>query len=158
MRLTRWILPAIAAVALSTPAVAQDDDGWFDWNWNDTYDYQTYDGYDDTTDAYDYDYTRDYGYGNRDLADEEMDDVEWDRQWGYHEEEWYDPSDWFDADAGVEYEDDAAWGSSYTDYGYGDYYDGEDQFGYYNTDYDWETDDASFEDWYGDADDDWNWF
>ncbi len=60
------------------------------------------------------------------IADEEM---EWDPTWGLHEEEWYDPSDWFNEDESVNYEDygyddtyytDTYWNSNdyYTDYRY----------------------------------------
>ncbi|MDQ8186220.1 hypothetical protein [Pelagicoccus sp. SDUM812002] len=33
--------------------------------------------------------------------------VEWDPEKGYHAEEWYDPSDWFDDDSSIDYENDA---------------------------------------------------
>ncbi len=60
------------------------------------------------------------------MADEEY---EWDPSWGMHEEEWYDPSDWFNEDNQVNYEDygyddsyysDTYWGSHdyYSDYAY----------------------------------------
>lgn len=85
------------------------------------------------------------------------DDIEWDPQSGYHEEEWYDPSDWFDADEGIEYED--TWlgydytpslnqrADEYTAYdnqdGYFDYYDyTENQYGdtdFFDRDYDFEN-------------------
>ncbi len=116
--------------------------------------------------------------------DEGRSDIEWEAGEGYHEEEWYDPSDWADTDYGIEYETDD-WGWGYGDYGYYDegwydddlyddefydygygydglydegYYDygyGFDDYGYYDTGYDWYTDDEWYGDWYGDADDDW---
>lgn len=55
-------------------------------------------------------------------AQEEMDDMEWDPTWGYHEEEWYDPSDWLDVDAGVEYEDTWGWGYDANYWDEDDYY------------------------------------
>jgi len=60
----------------------------------------------------------------------ESEAYEWESDQGYHEEEWYDPSDWFDADYGVDYE---------TDYGYGYDYDAYDTYDYdsgYNYGYD----------------------
>ena len=44
-----------------------------------------------------------FGAGNILRADTEM---EWDAQKGYHEEEWYDPSDWFNEDGQTSYETD----------------------------------------------------
>ena len=57
------------------------------------------------------------------------DEYEWDPTWGLHEEEWYDPSDWFNDDNRIDYEDygyddpyysDTYWNSYdyYGDYGY----------------------------------------
>lgn len=62
---------------------------------------------------------------------------------GLHQEEWYDPSDWFDEEGeGISYETD--W-YDYT-YGYGDYYD-EDIYGYYGDDfYDEDYYDFGYED------------
>ena len=57
-------------------------------------------------------------------------EYEWDPTWGLHEEEWYDPSDWFNDDGKIDIEDVGTFGydSTYyggpfwTDYGYyGDY-------------------------------------
>lgn len=60
-------------------------------------------------------------------------DYEYESDEGLHEEEWYDPSDWFDSDEGVDFEDD-------------DWYDtewyGEDQ------EDDYTIDDETFDDWY----------
>lgn len=65
-------------------------------------------------------------------------EYEWDPTWGLHEEEWYDPSDWFNDDGKIDIEDVGAFGyddpyytgTVWTDYGYyGDYgydYDGYD--------------------------------
>ena len=90
-------------------------------------------------------------------------DTEWDPTWGYHQEEWYDPSDWFNDDSAVDYEDDY-YGDYYDDNYYEDGYDG----GYYDDDYydynygydgyyppydyyseDWFDDEPDFDDWYG---------
>jgi len=98
-------------------------------------------------------------------------DYEYEPGEGLHEEEWYDPSDWFDVDDDIDYEYD--W-YDYTynypyvydyDYDY-DYYDlYEDDWGYeedfrgyddeveleYEYDYytdDWYLDEVEFEEWY----------
>jgi hypothetical protein len=61
------------------------------------------------------------------LADDEY---EWDSTWGLHEEEWYDPSDWFNEDGQIDYEgvgtytydDDYYYDDVWNSYGYyGDY-------------------------------------
>ncbi|MFG0329759.1 MAG: hypothetical protein ACF8PN_07675 [Phycisphaerales bacterium] len=91
-RNTRFFTLAAMGLAafglVATPAVAQDDYDWY-------------------TDNDDF----------NDWVDEDLDDVEWERDAGYHEEEWWDPSDWFDMDTGVEYENDD-WFSSDYDYDY----------------------------------------
>jgi hypothetical protein len=79
----------------------------------------------------------------------QADEWEWDPTWGYHQEEWYDPSDWFNADDGyVDYED----------YYYGDYYDDDgvlddgtydNPYGYDYYTSDWFDDDADFDGWWG---------
>lgn len=89
-------------------------------------------------------------YGS-DVADEELSDIEWDPTGGYHEEEWYDPSDWIDFDAGIEYEDTGVWGAGY----------GYDNYGYYDNNYnytanDWNDSWYGESDWYGN-DDEWGW-
>lgn len=58
-------------------------------------------------------------------------DYEWDSTWGLHEEEWYDPSDWFNDDNSVDYEDDGYDDSYYTD----TYWDSYDYYGDYGYDY-----------------------
>ena len=45
-------------------------------------------------------------------------ETEWEAGTGYHEEEWYDPSDWFDDEVGVNYGE--TWSAGYDTY---DYYD-----------------------------------
>jgi len=45
-------------------------------------------------------------------ADEEM---EWEAGEGYHEEEWYDPTDWFNEDSQISYEDDYYSGNYWDD-------------------------------------------
>lgn len=59
-------------------------------------------------------------------ADRDDGDLEWDPTWGLHEEEWYDPSDWFDDDTGVDVEDVGG-------YGYGMYDDGSPYYGDYGS-------------------------
>jgi hypothetical protein len=95
---------------------------------------------------------------------------EWDPTRGYHEEEWYDPSDWFDDDTGIDYEDDYYgtywddWRYDYTGYDYdpydadvydGTYVDEYDDYGYDDYDYgydyytgDWYDDEPDFDNWY----------
>lgn len=73
--------------------------------------------------------------------DYEGEHYEWEAGEGFHEEEWYDPSDWFDDDFGervVDYEDDD-WFDDY------DYYDG-----YYdnNAYSDWDDSGLYDDDWY----------
>lgn len=101
------------------------------------------------------------------LADEQF---EWDPAWGYHEEEWYDPSDWFGDDHTVSYEDryygdyehlgDAsdrdrtrAGEQAWDEYGYDDVYlyddHGYDRGWDYYTD-DWFDEEPDFDDWYDD--------
>lgn len=106
--------------------------------------------------------------------DEELDDIEWEAGEGYHEEEWYDPSDWFDADEGTEYEydgwygydDDTSPNYDTTDDWYYDYYTGDNYIYDYGDDdgvyrstsdfYDYDGDGeyeayASYHDWDGDG-------
>lgn len=62
------------------------------------------------------------------------DEYEWEPGWGVHEEEWYDPSDWFDAENGVNYEEINTLGyddSYYAD----DIWTGYDYYGGYGYDY-----------------------
>jgi hypothetical protein len=56
------------------------------------------------------------------------DEYEWDSTWGLHEEEWYDPSDWFNEDNKVSYEYDDNY---YSD----DVWNGYDYYGDYGYDY-----------------------
>jgi hypothetical protein len=85
--------------------------------------------------------------------------AEWEYEWdeGLHKEEWYDPSDWFDNDAGIDYESDwynYTYGYNYYPYnsdGVAGYY-GDDDLGY---DYSWYEDglydyDYYTENWYED--------
>lgn len=62
------------------------------------------------------------------IAEEEY---EWDSTWGLHEEEWYDPSDWFNEDDKVDYEDDGYDDSYYSD----PYWSSYDYYGDYGYDY-----------------------
>ena len=69
----------------------------------------------------------------------------------------YDDDRWFEDDTyGTEYEVDYGYYDDFDEYGY--QYEAEDEFGYYDEDYDWGTDENWFDDWYGDADQDWDWF
>lgn len=63
------------------------------------------------------------------------DDYEWDSTWGLHEEEWYDPSDWFNGDDEIDYEDDGYDDSYFSDSSWSSYdYYGD--YGYNYTNYD----------------------
>ncbi len=73
----------------------------------------------------------------QDDADTDWDDYEYETDEGLHEQEWYDPSDWFDTDNGIDYEYD--YDPFYSDYDYYDpyYYDPYyDSYGYYDDYYD----------------------
>ncbi len=92
--------------------------------------------------GYDYDYYDDDRYlGNRES-------YEWSPGEGYHEEEWYDPSDWFNDDGQVSYD--------YDDWGY-DYYDDNYRAGYdyWDSPYDNDYPATTYRDWdyYTDEDD-----
>lgn len=88
-------------------------------------------------------YYDDYDYDNT------WDDYEYEPGEGVHEEEWYDPGDWFDGDYGgmdYEYDDwDNGYGYGYDDNYYYDGYYGNDGYydGYYGNDYGYNND------WYG---------
>lgn len=97
--------------------------------------------------------------------DEELDDIEWEEGEGFHAEEWYDPSDWFDADEGVEYEYDDAFGyTGNSNDWYYDYYDdnsvysdyGDNTYSSSSSYYDFDNDGvydayATYNDWDGDG-------
>lgn len=72
-------------------------------------------------------------YAGAAIADNEW---EWDSSTGYHEEEWYDPSDWFNDDNDIDYE--------------ADYYDGYDPDYYSADDYDYTSDDYQMYGYEGD--------
>jgi len=76
------------------------------------------------------------------------------------EDEWFEDGlydDRYDADDGGA---DDGWfhGDEEDDLTGEEAYDAEDDYGMYDSDYDWETDEDWFEQWYGDADDNWDWF
>lgn len=76
----------------------------------------------------------------------EREGYEWEAGEGYHEEEWYDPSDWFDDDSSVDYENDTYDYDYYNDYTYPYYQWGYDGYGYDNYDYDYDyTFDSDYE-------------
>lgn len=97
------------------------------------------------------------------IREGDFEDLEYEPGEGLHEEEWYDPSDWFDVSPGISYENDGYYGDSYwydDDYYSDDYYD-YDEYGYdddyfydrrswYDEDYytnDW-WDGRDFYEWY----------
>lgn len=103
------------------------------------------------------------GVGAPTLLAQDYDDYEWNPREGVHEEEWYDPGDWFDYDTGVDYDYD--WWDY--NYGYSPYYD---DYGYndYDYDYGYDYDDSDYGYDYGyypgygyypdyDYDYDWDW-
>jgi len=49
---------------------------------------------------------------------QDREDMEWEPGTGVHEEEWYDPSDWFDGDEGINREETYGYDSSYHDRDY----------------------------------------
>lgn len=53
------------------------------------------------------------------------------------------------------FEDEEENGIYSDDYGMAEVGYEEDGYGYYNSEYNWETDDEGFGDWYGESDDDW---
>lgn len=96
------------------------------------------------------------------------DDMEWDPAWGYQEEEWYDPSDWFGDDARTDYKDQYYGGHDsgdrleYDEYGYDDQstydeygYDDPGFAGFGGSDFGW---DYYTHDWYDDEPDFDNWW
>lgn len=84
-----------------------------------------------------------------DEIDAEAEQYEYEPGEGYHEQEWYDPSDWFNWGRDFEYEANG-YGDYYErDYYDGDYYDGDYSYDYgYYTD-DWFDNDGAFRGWYG---------
>ncbi|RJR51310.1 MAG: hypothetical protein C4576_03885 [Desulfobacteraceae bacterium] len=92
-------------------------------------------------------------------------EYEYEPDQGLHQEEWYDPGDWFDTGPGVDYERDwydytynYPYGYDNYRYGYDDdvygYYGKDDLYDYdYDHDYDYYSDDwydreGAFEDWF----------
>ncbi len=65
----------------------------------------------------------------RAAAQENDTEYEWDPTWGLHEEEWYDPSDWFNDDGKIDTEDVGTFGYDSTYYG-GPFWS---DYGYYGT-------------------------
>jgi len=98
------------------------------------------------------------------LQAQDREHYEWEPGTGSHEEEWYDPSDWFDDDSGfrgVDYEeygpgqydpgDYDYYNDDYYEYDEDDYYAYEDD--YYDDDYEWEPGTGSHEEeWYDPTD------
>lgn len=68
----------------------------------------------------------------------EAEQYEWEPGEGYHEQEWYDPSDWFEIGSDMDYETDD-YEYDYYDYEYDGYYDDYDYD--YDYVYDWDDDD-----------------
>ena len=61
-------------------------------------------------------------------------EYEWDPTWGLHEEEWYDPSDWFNDDGKIDIEDVGTYGYDNTYYG-GPFWTDRGYYGTYGYDY-----------------------
>ena len=81
-------------------------------------------------------------------AQDYPEDYEYEPDEGVHEEEWYDPSDW--GDEGGDFFEDMDEDESWFDVGDERYVD--DDYGYYDESYYWDTDDEWFGDWYGESD------
>ena len=111
----------------ATPAVSQDYWEYAPWEGEWEYHRPTqgleYEYEDDDYGYYDDYYEEDY-YGPYDRdVDVEPEQYEWEPGEGYHEQEWYDPSDWFETGRDLDYEDDDDYGDYYyEDYYYEDYY------------------------------------
>ena len=71
----------------------------------------------------------------RAAAQENDTEYEWDPTWGLHEEEWYDPSDWFNDDGKIDIEDVGTYGYDNTYYG-GPFWTDHGYYGTYGYDYD----------------------
>lgn len=85
-------------------------------------------------------YEHEYEYGGVDV---DRESYEWEPGYGYHEQEWWDPSDWFDPDDGVDYEElGTGWYDGANDRGYYDntYTRNYDTPTRYRTDYGWHYD------------------
>jgi hypothetical protein len=82
------------------------------YDYDDNYDLG-YDGYYYDDGLYDDDWY--YDYYDYDFGEEGLSEWEYEPDEGYHREEWYDPSDWFDTGVGVSYED---MDDAYDDYDY----------------------------------------
>lgn len=99
--------------------------------------------------------------GTAAAQDADNGDLEWEPDEGLHEEEWYDPSDWFDdlTETGDEIDVEDSWLDAYAydgyagtadDFNYDAYYDGyydgyyDDSFGYDNWDATWESDYSAY--------------
>jgi len=120
-RLQLMIPTLLAAAVIGTPASSQEF--WKDAPFEgETERHEPTQGME-----YEYEYDDLYGYD----VEAEREQYEWEPGEGYHEQEWYDPSDWFEFGSDIDYEHDLY------DYGYAyDEYEYQDGYGYGDDAYD----------------------
>jgi len=143
MERLQWIPFALAAALISSPAHAQE-----------FWEYEPLEG---ETEQHQPTLGLETEYEGDGDIDVESEQYEYEPGEGYHEEEWYDPSDWFDFDVGVDYEsedwadDDILEDDYYEEEysaGYGTYDDTELDYGYHydsvtnDYEYGWHYDDV----------------
>lgn len=100
----RFMAPMIALALLASPVAAQDY--WEYSPWEGEWEHHR------PTQGLEYEYENENG------VDVEREQYEWEPGEGYHEQEWYDPSDWFNGGNDLEYESDdwSGYGTSGYDY------------------------------------------
>jgi hypothetical protein len=121
MRYVFAILVTIATAMFSSNAVAQDYWEYAPWEgeWEHHYPTEGLEVEHETDDDY-------YDDGWEGETEVEAEQYEWEAGEGYHEQEWYDPSDWFNWGSDFEIENDGWFSGGYYDDGYYDddwYYD-----------------------------------
>jgi len=121
MRFLMMIALALPFAITASPAVGQDY--WEYEPWESEWELHK------PTEGLEYEYdTEAYGYDNE-LEDVESEQYEYETGEGYHEQEWYDPSDWFDIGRDIDYENDDYVGGYYGD----GYYDDDWFYDYYDS-------------------------
>jgi hypothetical protein len=121
MRFLLTLAMAFPIAIAATPAVAQEY--WEYEPWETEWELHQ------PTEGLEYEYEDDYGdYYATDLDEVEAEQYEWEAGEGYHEQEWYDPSDWFEVGRDIDFENDDYWGGYYGD----GYYDDDWYYDYYD--------------------------
>lgn len=121
MRYVFVMLVTLGLTCFSSTALAQDYWEYAPWEGEWEHHYPT-EGL-EVEHEYDDDYYEDNGVGE---TEAEAEQYEWEAGEGYHEQEWYDPSDWFNWGSDIEYENGDWFTGGYYDDGYYDddwYYD-----------------------------------